>query len=385
MSRKLIHIGMNGSMLDNRPTGTGVYSYNIINNLPALEWADDSRLQFTVFSPTHYNLSDKLAVVKLSDFLQSSRYGKIAALTRFLWNTFYYPLQARKFDLLISPTTHGSFLLKNQIITIHDLISLRYNNISAHQRFYFKYLLPFMVSRARLIITVSEASKRDIVELLKVPEEKVKVIYNGYDTAHYYKVSEKTSDIEKKYGFTNYFLAVGPTYPHKNFERLFDAYKELSPEIRKAHPLVIGGGMKKYIAHLKQRVQEMGMEDQIHFIGYVPFELMPALYREAYLLVYPSLYEGFGIPLLEAMACGCPVVSSESSSMPEVCGDAALYIDPHSKESIKRSLEILVANDKLRSELIEKGYQRAAQFSWRQAAESFKTVIENQLQISKLN
>jgi glycosyltransferase involved in cell wall biosynthesis len=383
MSQKEILIGMNGSMLDNRPTGTGVYSFNIINNLSHLPW--DDGLQFTVFTPTHHNLSEKLRIVKLSDLMQSSRFGKVAALSRFLWNTFLYPFQARQYDLLISPTTHGSFLLRNQIITIHDLISLRYKNISAHQRFYFKYLLPFMVSRARLIVTVSETSKKDIIELLKCPEEKVQVIYNGYDNVHYSRMDEKGDHIEKKYGFKDYILAVGPTYPHKNFERLIDAYASLDKETRKTHPLVIGGGMKAYVNKLKQDVQRMGLEENIHFIGYVPFELMPALYREAVLLVFPSLYEGFGIPLLEAMACGCPVIVSNTSSMPEVCGDAAFYIDPTDQESIRNSIETMLGDEGLREDLRRKGYERAAGFSWKQAAESFKTIIEKQLQIAKLN
>jgi glycosyltransferase involved in cell wall biosynthesis len=384
MLRKEIHIGMNGSMLDNRPTGTGVYSFNIINNLSLLPW-EEQKPRFTVFSPTRNNLNDTLRVVKLSNLMQSSRFGKIAALSRFLWNTFLYPFQARRYDLLISPTTHGSFLLKNQIITIHDLISLRYDNISAHQRLYFKYLLPFMVSRASLIVTVSEISKKDIVHFLKCPEEKVKVIYNGYDHTHYYRVDEKTRDIEKQYGFTDYILAVGPTYPHKNFENLIDAYGALEAPVRDAHPLVIAGGMKAYVNKLKKDVRAKGLEGSVHFTGYVPFGLMPSLYREAALLVFPSLYEGFGIPILEAMACGCPVVASNTSSMPEVCGDAAMYTDPQDKDAIRDAIRSVLHDPALRERLREKGYDRAAQFSWKQAAESFKTIIEQQLKHSKLN
>ncbi|HMH22009.1 MAG TPA: glycosyltransferase family 1 protein [Puia sp.] len=384
MSQKEIHIGMNGSMLDNKPTGTGIYSFNIINNLSDLQWGEH-RCTFTVFTPTHSNLSEKLQVIKLSDLLQSSRFGKVAALTRFLWNTFCYPFQGRRFDLLISPTTHGSFLSRNQIITIHDLISLRYSNISAHQRFYFKYLLPFIVSRARLIVTVSETSKRDIVHFLKCPEDKIRVIHNGYDHTHYCRTEEKGDRIDQAYGVRNYLLAVGPTYPHKNFEILIDAYASLDDNIRKEHPLVIAGGMKTYVSKLKEQVHHAGLDGDIHFLGYVPFECMPSLYREAALLVFPSLYEGFGIPLLEAMACGCPVIVSETSSMPEVCGDAAMYVDPTSKEAISKAIGRLLCDANLREGLRQKGFERAKQFSWKQAAESFKTIIENQLQITKLN
>jgi glycosyltransferase involved in cell wall biosynthesis len=375
---------MNGSMLDNHPTGTGVYSFNVINNLSDLSW-EKNKPSFTVFTPTRNHLSDKVRIVDISRLMQSSRYGKIAALTRFMWNAFVYPFRARQYDLLISPTTHGSFFLRNQVITIHDLISLRYDNISAHQRFYFKYLLPFMVRRARLIVTVSETSKKDIVSLLHCPEEKVRVIPNGYDATHYYRLEERTRNIEAEYGFRDYILAVGPTYPHKNFENLLDAYAGLGETIRKAHPLVIGGGMKAYVDKLKRKVKEKGLEGDVHFIGYVPFLLMPSLYREAMLLVFPSLYEGFGIPLLEAMACGCPVVASNTSSMPEVCGEAAVYTDPHDPNEIREAIANVLGDAALREALRSKGYIRAEKFSWKQAAESFKTIIEQQCEPAKLN
>src|SRR5215471_12570806 len=137
---------MNGSMLDEHPTGVGIYCLNIINHLSAL-YRNDRDKQITVFTPTNNLLYQNVRTVRLSGLLKSSRYGKIAAITRFVWNTFYYPIKARKFDLLISPTTHGSFLSSNQIITIHDLLSLRFDNISPHQRFYFRYLLPYILSR----------------------------------------------------------------------------------------------------------------------------------------------------------------------------------------------------------------------------------------------
>jgi glycosyltransferase involved in cell wall biosynthesis len=295
-----------------------------------------------------------------------------------MWNTFYYPLQAREFDLLISTTTHGSFLLKNQVITIHDLLSLRYKNISAHQRFYFKYLLPFLISKAKLIIAVSEATKLDIIHFLKCPEEKVQVIYNGYDHTRYHMTEKNEQLIRQQYGVSNYLLAVGPTYPHKNFELLINAYNELNDSIKKQYPLVIAGGKKDYLNFLKQCVKELKLEDNVHFLGYVPIQLMPSLYREAFALVFPSLYEGFGFPLLEAMACGCPVIVSNTSSMPEVCGDAAIYFDPLDKYSIISSVEKLISDKNLRTQLQEKGLIQSKKFSWTQTAQTLKTVIEKQ-------
>lgn len=381
MTKHDLSIAMNGSMLDEQPTGVGVYSFNLINHLFRL-YGEDSGKTFTVFTPTQQLLNKRLKVVKLPALLLSSRYGKTAALCRFLWNTFSYPLQARRYDLLISPTTHGSPLLKNQVITIHDLLSLRYKNISAHQRFYFKYLLPFLVSRAELVLTVSETTRQDIIHLLKCPEKKVKVVYNGYDTSSYYVKEGKEELISQEYGCKDYLLAVGPTYPHKNLEMLLLAYREMSPGVRSKHPLVIAGGKKEYTNYLKRRVRELELGAEVHFLGYIPMRLMPALYREAHALIFPSLYEGFGIPLLEAMACGCPVAVSRTSSMPEVCGDAALYFDPLDKLSIRTAIEQLILDEAICSRLREKGLDQVKKFSWEKTALEVKTLLDNHFSIN---
>ena len=369
-------IAMNGSMLDEHPTGVGVYSINLINNLSQL-YLNDQLQKLTVFTPTNSFLNKYVQTIKIPSLVKSSRYGKMAAFSRFIWNTFYYPYQVRNFDLLISPTTHGSFVSGNQIITIHDLISLRYKNISVHQRFYFKYLLPFLILKAKLIITVSETTKRDIVSLLKCPPEKVKVVYNGYDHTNYFTIEGNRHLIERAYGVRKYLLAIGPTYPHKNFETLIRAYKELNDAVRIEYPLVIAGGKGPYVHSLKKLVKQLDLEISVHFIGYVPVELMPSLYREAHALVFPSLYEGFGIPLLEAMACGCPVITSNTSSMPEVCGNAAMYFDPLDRDALKDAIVKLTDDKNLWNDLRERGVVQSKKFSWKQTAQNLKSLIEN--------
>ena len=380
MTKHDLSIAMNGSMLDEQPTGVGVYSFNLINHLFRL-YSEGGGKTLTVFSPTQQLLTKGLKVVKLPALLQSSRYGKTAALCRFLWNTFSYPFQARGYDVLISPTTHGSFLLNNQVITIHDLLSLRYKNISAHQRLYFKYLLPFLVSRAKLVLTVSETTRRDIIQLLRCPEEKVKVVYNGYDSSRYHLKEEEDTLIYQEYGLRDYLLAVGPTYPHKNLEMLLLAYHEMRPAVRSKHPLVIAGGKKRYVSYLKRRTEELGLGTDVYFLGYVPLRSMPSLYRGARALIFPSLYEGFGIPLLEAMACGCPLAVSRTSSMPEVCGDAALYFDPLDKLSIRAAIEQLIFDNATYSRLRTEGLIRVQQFSWEKTALGVKTLLDNQFSI----
>lgn len=368
---------MNGSMLDEHPTGVGIYSINIINQLSDLYKAEQ-KSDFTVFTPTKTFLQDNVNTIRIPGILKSSKYGRMAALSRLIWNAFCYPFKVRDFDLLLSPTTHGSFLSTNQVITIHDLISLRYNNISFHQRIYFKYLLPLLVSRAKLIITVSETSKRDIVQFLKYPQEKIKVVPNGYDNSRYFFTPFNNKNIiGLKYNVGKYFLAIGPTYPHKNFELLIDAYQSLDDELKKEYKLLIAGGKAAYLDKLKKKVSALQLNDNIRFIGYVPAALMPALYREAYALVFPSLYEGFGIPLLEAMASGCPVISSDTSSMPEVCGDAAMYFDPLNQAALTTAITRMINDEVLYADLRKKGLLQAMKFSWMHSAQRLKTIIEN--------
>ena len=376
MTADKFSIAMNGSMLDDHPTGVGIYSINVINNLSRL-YSNDKIKKLTVFTPVRAALDNSVCTIKIPGLVKSSRYGKLAAFSRFIWNTFYYPYQVRDFDLLVSPTTHGSFISSNQVITIHDLISLRYKNISAHQRFYFKYFLPFLISRAKLIIAVSETTKKDIVTFLKCPEEKIKVVFNGYDHINYFTIEGNRHVIERAYGVKKYLLAIGPTYPHKNFETLIQAYKELDDSVRIQFPLVIAGGKKEYVNALKLLVKQLDLEINIRFIGYVPIDLMPALYREAEVFIFPSLYEGFGIPLLEAMACGCPVITSNTSSMPEVCGDAALYFDPLDRDSLKKRIMNLTEDRKLWNEMRKRGLEQVKKFSWQRTAQQLKSVIEN--------
>lgn len=376
MTPKELTIAINGSMLDDHPTGVGVYTINIINNLSRL-YHDNKSRKLTVFTAARQLLDDDIETISISSFVKSSTYGKFAALSRFLWNTFLYPVKVKKFDLLISLTTHGSLFTKNQILTIHDLISLKYDNISLHQRFYFKYLLPHMVKRAKMILTVSESSKKDIVHYLKCPENKVQIIYNGYNEAVYNYASERTDFIKTNYNVSNYLLAIGPTYPHKNFETLIKAYNSLDDSTRIKHPLVIAGGKKKYLKTLKALVSKLNLEVNVRFIGYVPNELMPSLYQEASLLIFPSLYEGFGIPLVEAMACGCPVIASNASSIPEVCGDAAKYFDALDKTALKKLIEELMNDQVTYQECVQKGLSQVKKFTWQQSAENLKDIIEN--------
>lgn len=341
-------IAFNCSMLDEHPTGVGIFSFNITNHLFNLYRKSDYQ-RMDVFTPSFDLLNKGLNIKKLPRIMLSSRYGKFAALSRFIWNTFFYPLQTmNKYDVLINPTTHGSFFQRNQLLTIHDLLSLRFGNISTHQRIYFKYLLPYLLKKSKVVIAVSETTKKDIIEHLNCPGEKIHVVYNGYDEQVFNLNEDIPGIIEKRYGVKNYFLAVGPTYAHKNFEFLASVYSQLSLDVRVKFPLVIAGGKPGYLASIKKLVSDLEIGSNVHFLGYVPFDMMKALYQEAFAMIFPSIYEGFGFPLIEAMACGCPVLSANTASMPEVCGDSAMYFSPTDKSSLIEAIETIISDDFVR-------------------------------------
>jgi len=371
-------VAINGSMLDDKPTGVGVYTYNIINTLNRLSLKPSLvDKQITVYAPTQTNIERGVNVVKISRFVQASRYGKFAALGRFVWNVLPFSFIGGGYDILVNPTTHGSLFRRNQVITIHDLLSLRFSNISGHQRWYFRTILPHMIKRCKLVVAVSEATKRDIVDYLGCDPEKIKVIYNGYDSSVFNLANADGGEIARHYRVTNYILAVGPTYPHKNFEVLLRAYSSLSDSVKENFPLVIAGGMRKYVDRLKEVISEYNLGRHVKFLGYVPSILMPQLYGSARVLVFPSLYEGFGFPILEAMACGCPVIASNVSSIPEVCGDSALLFDPTNETELVGLILKLIGSEELREELVSKGLQQATRFSWDEAGKKWIELLES--------
>jgi glycosyltransferase involved in cell wall biosynthesis len=374
-NQNIVRIGLNGSMLDCRPTGVGIYTYNLINYIHNLT-RQSKKYHLSVFTPTTMNIDRDINIVRLPKILQSSDHGKLAALCRMAWNILTYPIVASKLDIYVNPTTHGSLFLKNQVLTIHDLISLRQNNISSHQRLYFRFILPRLVKKAAKVIAISEATRKDIVELLGCDAGKVSVIYNGYDKNEFYYNGLIEGRILERYGLSNYILAMGPTYAHKNFETLLEAYGHLPVELKSKHPLVIGGGFKPYLDKLKKISERPGLKDFVHFLGYVPQDHMRALYNEALCLVFPSLHEGFGFPILEAMACGCPVISSSTSSMPEVGGDSIIYFNPEKFRELEKQLINLITDVDLQHQLKEAGLRRAKNFSWEKTAKEYLKIID---------
>jgi len=260
-----------------------------------------------------------------------------------------------------APLTYG-----NQIVTIHDLAFIRNPHwFSKKFAAYYNFLIPRIAWRSKSIVTVSEFSKREIVTLIGIPSSKVHVIYNG--VSEIFK-SGGEDGVEKHFG--NYILAVASFDPRKNLRGLMEAFLKLN---FKDLNLVIAGRSSKNF-NMDEDYSRQGRE-RIIFLTDIDQNELARLYRGAIALCYPSFYEGFGLPPLEAMSSGCPVVASDIESVKEVCGNAALYINPNDTESIMKGLRDVVEDEDLRLSLIETGKKRSCLYNWDDSAEKLYQVI----------
>jgi glycosyltransferase involved in cell wall biosynthesis len=261
-------------------------------------------------------------------------------------------------------------LNRRSVLTVHDLIFERYpQHHTWKNRFFLKLGMPLFVRAADAIIAVSRHTKRDIIELYGAPAQKIHVIYEGIDERFSPVDAAGVKAVRQKYGIERpYLLMVGTLEPRKNHGAALRSLARLKAE-GFPHCLVIAGGHGWLFDPIQSLVGELGLVADVIFTGRVPDEDLPALYSGADCFLMPSLYEGFGFPVLEAMACGTPVVCSNVSSLPEVAGDAALLVAPSDVQGMHLAIERLVNDPKLRQELSRRGLAQSSQFSWRRAAE----------------
>jgi glycosyltransferase involved in cell wall biosynthesis len=252
-------------------------------------------------------------------------------------------------------------------VTIHDLSFLFYpRSFRVVNRLYLRLLTRLSVQRAGRVLAVSASTRRDVIRYYGVPAEKVDVVYNGVDPAFEPLPGDQVAVFRARQGLPDRFiLFVGTLEPRKNVARLIRAYAQLP---RSRPPLLLVGGKGWFYEDIFRLVEEMDLSADVHFVGYVPAEDLPLWYNAADLFVYPSLYEGFGLPPLEAMACGTPVVASTSSSLPEVVGDAGLLVDPADTAGLAAALQAGVSDAGVRARLRQAGPERARQFSWQATA-----------------
>jgi glycosyltransferase involved in cell wall biosynthesis len=243
-------------------------------------------------------------------------------------------------------------------------------------RRYLESVVPRSIRRADHILADSESTRRDIIDLYGTAESKITVLYCGVED-RFYPVNDPPvlARVREKYGIGNrpYILSVGTVQPRKNYARLVEAFNRLN---RPNLLLVIAGGKGWLEDPLYERIEQLNMSDRVHFTGFIDDADLPALYSGALLMAYPSLYEGFGLPPLEAMACGTPIVSSNTSSLPEVIGDAGIMVDPLDIAAMTEQIKRVLDNSELRHTLKTRGQLRVQRFNWQTAATQLRGQYE---------
>ncbi|MDR9401945.1 MAG: glycosyltransferase family 1 protein [Halothece sp. Uz-M2-17] len=339
-----------------QPTGISAYTQNILPSLASLE--PTLLTSDPIADYNYYPIPNRL----------SPDHGTIAHFRRLWWTqqqlpNLYHQLNA---SLLFSPVPEAPLYSPcRYVVTVHDLIPLRYPRWSSPLTPYFRVYIPQVLKQAEHIICNSQATADDIIQFWNIPAKKITPILLAYNQQHFTPAATPQHQ--------NYFLYLGRHDPHKNVQRLLQAFSQVSLSDTK---LWLGGPTDdRYTPKLKQQVAALELRDRVRFLDYIPYDHLPDLIRGATALVFPSLWEGFGLPVLEAMGCGTPVITSNCASLPEVAGDAAILIDPTNTDEMTNAMTTIAKNSHLRSELRKQGLKRASQFSWEKTGQATVEVL----------
>lgn len=353
-------LGIDCRIISSRFTGIGRYTHELVTRLIKLNDTKEKPDQIVLFfnDPEYYEFATNSPHVK--KILVNARHYSLAEQTKFLRT-----LNKENCDLVHFPHFNVPILYKKPfIVTIHDLTLSLFPGrkmTRLHHRLAYHKTIKNAVKKAKKIIAVSHHTKKDIVEHLKIDPAKITVIYHGIA-----KEFEKTNDTDvlQKHQIPGpYLLYTGVWRNHKNLKRLIQALKILKSKT--PLKLVITGNPDPHYPEVQQTVKDLGLQDDVVFPGFVSEKELIQLYSHAAIYVFPSLYEGFGFPPLEAMKCATPVVASNASSIPEVCGiQNAVFFDPQDENEIAQKILEVYNNKPLQMEMVKNGLQHAAQFSW---------------------
>jgi len=357
-----LRIVIEGSCITGSKAGIGNYAYSLLKEM------------LIVDNVNSYTLLCKYRNIPAVDGIGEGLRKLVTKRSVYKYLPFDTEGLNERFDLYHEPNYIPRAFRGKVITTICDMSYKLYPQYHPRRRV---MTFGFFENRMRnvdRIITISRNSKQEIIDLLKVPEDKVTVTYLGATDAYrpIFINEELKIKFRLKYGIPdNFLLYVGTIEPRKNLSRLIEAFYLFKKETPKSEEvkLILVGGQGWLYNEIFSRVRELKMENEIIFTGYVSNEDLPFLYNMAMAFVYPSLYEGFGLPPLEAMSCGTPVISSNTSSIPEVVGDAGILVDPYNVNDWASAISQLAGSSILRSELSSKGLIQASKFSWKRCAE----------------
>ncbi len=369
-----MRIGINALLLSAaqsyRNAGVSHYTLNLLSALRTV----GSAHEFTVFVSDR-SIAEQVPAAPNSLIVLVSE-STASPIRRVLWEHLHATgeIRRRGLDLLHAPVNVLPLRLPCPgIITLHDLAFLRFPQFfRPARRAYQQWFTPQSARRAALIIAISEHTRRDIIELLHLPEERIRVIYPILPERFSQPCSaEAVQAFRQRHQLPEQFILFLATLePRKNLMRLLDAFRLFKRETSLPHTLVLAGAQGWFMQALEQRIHALGLAHEVRLVGYIAEEEKVLWYHAADLFVYPSLYEGFGMPVAEAMACGVPVITSNASSLPEVVGDdatfgerAALTIDPYDTEALAHAIQQGITDIALREQLRERGPARAQRFA----------------------
>ncbi len=366
-----MNIGLNAQLLslsgDYRAAGITWYIYNLLAHLPP---SDHRYIAF---------LGERKAEGLFPQIdLRFSRLPTGNPLVRILWEQAVLPIQLMReeIDLIHSLAfAQPLFTPRPGVVTIYDLSFLLFpEGLNSWKQFYLRYITPYAARRSRRVIALSQSTKNDLSILFGIPEEKIEVIPCGVDPRFRPLNGDLVSRFRQRRGLpAQMILFVGTIEQRKNVSLLLEAYAQIKKDI--PHALVLTGAKGWGADGVFAQAERLGLADLI-FAGYVEQEELPLWYNAADLLAYPSLYEGFGLPPLEAMASGTPVLTSNTSSLPEVVGDAGVLVDPQNADEIARAMLKVLRDKGLQEEMRKRGIERAKRFTWQGAAEETVRVYE---------
>ena len=297
--------------------------------------------------------------------------GSKGHLKRLLWTQFQLPqiYQQLDADLIYSPIPEAPLYSKTRsVVMCHDLIPLRFPRFTSPLTNYFRYIVPLVLQQTEHIICNSQATAKDLVDLYGINSNKISPILLGYDRHNFYPRA-KTNTLEAPY-----FLYLGRPDPYKNLSGLITAFANLPNQ--EYHLAIAGSVDPRFTPQLQQQAEELGITHRLKWLDYLSYQELPVVISNAVALVFPTLWEGFGLPVLEAMACGTPVVTSNLASLPEIVGDAAILIDPYNLDAVTSAMADIATDSELRSQLQKLSLQQAQKFSWAKTGVATKEVLQ---------
>jgi glycosyltransferase involved in cell wall biosynthesis len=359
-------IAVNASVVGGNPTGLGLYTINLVRGLDRL------RTGLEVYTSAPAAFGPLRARLRRIASLGRPEHGLRGHAARLLWTQLVLPARAGGARVLLNTVPEGPLGGRpEQVTVVHDLLPLQFPEEYPRQQYYFRHLVPRVLRRSRVVVADSESTRQEVIRRYGLPGDHIRVVYPGFDPERFYRDPASPASPAG----TPYLLYVGNILPHKNLLRLVEAFAL----VRRRAPcrLVIRGtGRPAYGRALRRRIEALGVGDGVRFEEYAGADALRGLYAGAACLVLPSLAEGFGLPILEAMASGTPVVTSSVSSLAEVAGGAAVTVDPYDAVALAGAIGAVLTGPERRAELRQRGLERARQFSWERTAAEVSRLID---------